>query len=83
MSPANVLVRFQEIAAAGVDLVATDIPESMLGRFVTLAGKAKNFTPVTVQLTPPAFDPEYPDYSLAHSLVADGVAQASPAPEEE
>ncbi len=83
MSPSNVLMRFQEIAEAGVDLVATDIPESMLGRFVTLAGKAKNYTPVTVQLTPPAIDPEYPDYSVIHQLVADGVAAASPVPEPE
>jgi len=82
MSPANVLMRFQEIAAAGVDLVATDIPESMLGRFVTLADKAKAHTPVTVQLTPPDIDPEYPDYSVIHQLVANGVVAASPPPEE-
>lgn len=83
MSPANVLMRFQEIAAAGVDLVATDIPESMLGRFVTLADKAKANSPVMVQLTPPDVDPEYPDYATIYQLVANGVAAASPPPEEE
>lgn len=83
MSPANVLTRFQEIAAAGANLVETDIPESMLGRFVSLADKAKEFSPVMVQLTPPAVDPEYPEYSLIHQLVADGVAAASPVPEPE
>lgn len=81
MSPSNVLSRFQEIASAGANLVETDIPESMLGRFVTLADKAKEYTPLMVQLTPPDVDPEYPDYSLIHQLVADGVAAASPAPE--
>ena len=82
MNPSNVLLRFQEIAAAGTDLVETDIPESMLGRFVALADKAKGFTPVVVQLTPPAIDPEYPEYDVIRQLVADGLAAASPAPEE-
>lgn len=81
MSPANVLMRFQEIAAAGTDLLATDIPESMLGRFVALAEKAKEHTPVVVQLTPPSVDPEYPDYAQIHALVAAGVAEAAPVPE--
>ncbi|NLA65935.1 MAG: LCP family protein [Leucobacter sp.] len=81
MSPANVLLRFQEVAAAGTDLVATDIPESMLGTFVGLAGKAQQFSPVMVQLTPPAVDPEYPIYSQILQLVAAGVAEASPVPE--
>ncbi len=83
MSPANVLLRFQELASAGTDLVATDIPESMLGRFVALAGKAKDYSPVMVQLTPPAVDPEYPDYAQIHQLVLEGVAAASPVPEVE
>lgn len=82
MNPSNVLMRFQEIAKAGVNLVATDIPESMLGRFVPLAGKAKNFDPVMVQLTPPNVDPEDPDYTTIHQLVADGIAAASPVVEE-
>lgn len=83
MNPTNVLKRFQEVAATGADLVVTDIPESMLGRFVDLAGKARAFAPVRVELTPPAVDPEYPDYAKIHALVAEGVAQATPQPEAE
>jgi len=83
MSPANVLLRFQELAKAGTDLLATDIPESMLGRFVDLAAKAKGYDPVRVQLTPPDFDPEYPDFELAQQMVAAGVAAASPPTEGE
>jgi hypothetical protein len=82
MKPANVLLRFQELAAAGTNLVETDIPESMLARFVTLAGKAQGFDPVMVQLTPPDVDPEYPIYAEIYQLVAAGVAAASPVPEE-
>ena len=79
MKPTNVLLRFQEIASAGAQLVKTDIPDSMLGRFVDLAGKAREHDPLNVELVPPAVDPEYPDYSVIRQLVADGVAQASPA----
>lgn len=81
MTPTNVLLRFQELAKAGTDLLETDIPQAMLGSFVDLATKAKNFTPVRVELTPPAIDPEFPDYDTAHQLVAAAVAEASPAPE--
>lgn len=83
MSPANVLLRFQELAQAGTDLISTDIPESMLSRFVNLAAKSKEFEPVRVQLTPPEFDPEYPDFVSAHEMVAAGVVAASPPKTEE
>ncbi|QYM77012.1 LCP family protein [Leucobacter luti] len=79
MNPSNVLLRFQDVAAAGTELVETDIPESMLGRFVDLASKAREFTPVNVELVPPAVDPEYPDFGVIQQLVSDGVAAASPA----
>ncbi|UOQ57681.1 LCP family protein [Leucobacter allii] len=83
MSPQNVLLRFQDIAAAGTELVETDIPESMLGRFVDLATKAKDHAPVDVELVPPAVDAEYPDYAVVQQLVADAVAAASPPDEAE
>ena len=81
MNPTNVLLRFQEIAAAGSQLVKTDIPESMLGRFVDLAGKARAHAPVNVELVPPAVDPEEPNYGTIKELVQAGVAAASPQPE--
>ncbi|MBL3699758.1 LCP family protein [Leucobacter luti] len=77
MNPSNVLLRFQDVAAAGTQLVETDIPESMLGRFVDLAAKARAHSPLNVELVPPAVDPEYPDFSVIRQLVADGVAAAS------
>lgn len=76
--PANVLLRFQDLAKAGTALVQTDIPNSMLGRFAELAVKAKNHEPVSVELVPPAIEPENPDYELVHALVAEGIAKASP-----
>lgn len=82
MNPQNVLSRFQDIAAAGTELVETDIPESMLGRFLDLAAKARGYDPVNVELVPPAFNPEAPDFWVARELVAAGVAAASPPQEE-
>ncbi|PRI10325.1 transcriptional regulator [Leucobacter massiliensis] len=78
MNPANVLTKFQDVASAGGQLVDTDIPQSMLGRFVDLADKARGFDPVNVELVPPAVDPDNPDYATIRQLVADGVAAASP-----
>lgn len=81
MNPTNVLLRFQEIAATGSAIVRTDISDSMLGTFVDLAAKAREYAPVMVQLTPPAIIVEAPDYAEVHRLVVEGVAAASPAPE--
>ena len=39
--PANVLTKFQAVAQAGAQVVSTDIPQSMLGYFVELAGKSR------------------------------------------
>ena len=83
MNPSNVLLRFQDVAAAGTELVETDIPESMLGRFVDLAAKAREHTPLNVELVPPAVDPEDPDFATIWQLVADGVTAASEAGSQE
>ena len=82
MSPQNVLLRFQEVAEAGSNIVETDIPRGMLGHFVDLADKARAHSPVAVELTPPEVDPEYPDWSQVRSLVSAGVAEASPPDED-
>lgn len=78
MNPANVLLKFQDVAAAGTVLVETDIPDSMLGRLVDLAGKSREHKIVNVELVPPKVDPVYPDFGVVRQLVADGVAAASP-----
>lgn len=81
MTPMNVLQRFNEIAKASQVLVMTDIPESMLGVFVELAAKAKNFDPLSVELTPPTVNPDYPEYDVIHELVQQGVRATTPVPE--
>ena len=67
MNPANVLTKFQEIAAAGTQVVKTDIPQSMLGYFVDLGLKTKKQPITHVELTPYyepfPVDTEFPDFA--------------------
>ena len=82
ITPETVLTRFQGIVEAGTHLVKTDLPNSMLGPFLDLATKAREYSPVAVELTPPAVDPEYPDYDIIHDMVRGAVVQTTPAEEE-
>jgi polyisoprenyl-teichoic acid--peptidoglycan teichoic acid transferase len=54
-SPADVITRFQDIAAATSNSVATNIPQEVLGALVALAGDK----PLTLQSI--SFDPNLPD----------------------
>jgi LCP family protein required for cell wall assembly len=62
-NPANVLAKFQEIAAAGSQVVKTDVPQGSLGYFVNLAGKTKELPIVDVELVPSN------DVDLVHEAV--------------
>ena len=74
MNPANVMLRFQEVMAAGTDLVSTDLPASMLPYFAQLALKAKEHPVTTVELTPEGIgiDPDDPapdDWAFIHETL--------------
>src|SRR5690606_8706188 len=68
-TPATVLSNFVEIAAAGKQVVRTDIPQQMLAYFVQLAAKSKELPIQSFDLTPPEVDPEAPDYGLIRETV--------------
>lgn len=73
-NPANVLSKFQEIAAAGSQVVKTDVPQGMLGYFVNLASKTKELPIIDVPLVPDnGVDPEDPDYDYIRQLVQQAV----------
>ena len=78
--PANVLLRFQGIAAAGAQTVSTDIPQPMLGRFTDLALLAKDQPVTRLELTPPLVETDAPDFDAIRALVAAAVAPVSPTP---
>ncbi|RZS67931.1 LytR family transcriptional attenuator [Agromyces ramosus] len=78
-NPANVLSKFQEIAAAGSQVVKTDVPQGMLGYFVDLASKTKELPIVDVPLVPDnGVDPEDPDYDYIRQLVQQAVFPPEP-----
>lgn len=72
--PGNVLSKFQAVAAAGAEVVKTDIPQPMLGRFVDLAAKSRELPITELELVPPTFDNVEPDFDAIHTAVADAVA---------
>ncbi|WP_233568734.1 LCP family protein [Kocuria soli] len=89
LNPVNVVAKFEEMAAAGTQVVRTDIPQSSIGSFVDLAVQAQDYELVGYAAGPPYYDamfPTYPDYDLLHADVAemlanaDGSEDAQPAP---
>jgi LCP family protein required for cell wall assembly len=73
LSPVNVLLQFQGIADAGARVVRTDIPQGALGGFLQLALRTRSQPIGSVELTPPAVDPEHPDYDAIHASVAEAL----------
>jgi len=70
LNPQNVLLRFQDIARAGAQVVRTDIPSGMLGGFVSLAEKAKEQPVASLNITPEnGYLPGNPDYAFIQSSV--------------
>ncbi|HET9654754.1 MAG TPA: LCP family protein [Kineosporiaceae bacterium] len=74
LDPATVLARFQSIAAAGRNVVSTDIPSGDLATFIDLATKARGQRVTSVQFVPPLIQPAYPDYRLIRDRVAAALA---------
>jgi len=70
MNPSTILSRFEAIASASKDMVATDIPAGMLGEYIDLALKAKKYGIKTLELVPAnGFEPDLPDYNKIHNAV--------------
>ncbi|GAB3397345.1 hypothetical protein GCM10027515_01460 [Schumannella luteola] len=81
-TPANVLTKFQAIATAGGNIVETDIPQPMLGKFVDLADLSRKQKITDLELVPPQVETWDPDYDAIREMVAGvtKVASASPTP---
>ena len=83
-NPANVLTKFQGVAAASSRVVKTDVPQGMLGYFVNLAAKTKDLPVKSVPLIPEnGIDPEDPDYAAITAMIDAALAPApteTPAP---
>ncbi len=79
--PANVLLRFNEIAASGAQIVGTDIPSPMLAHFVELAAAAKEQPLVRHDFVPPEVDVEDPDFDAIRAQVDVLTAPVTPSPQ--
>lgn len=79
MDPATVLVSFQGVAAAGQQVVTTDIPQSMLSYFVELGAKTQDLPLVKVDFVPPLIEEEAdPDFDLIRSIVQESLLPVTP-----
>jgi hypothetical protein len=74
LDPATLLTNFNQIAAAGKEVVATSIPTSEINTMMDLALKAKKLPTSSLAVVPPLIQPGAPDFAVLRSAVADKVA---------
>ncbi|MEY2736932.1 MAG: hypothetical protein RL683_50 [Actinomycetota bacterium] len=76
MSPATIFTRFQEVAAAGKQLVMTDVPKDMLSTYLDLAIKAKKKGMKVLDLVPEkGYHPGNPNYTKIRQDIANIIAK--------
>ena len=67
------LTKFNKIAEAGREVVATDIPPSEIGTMMSLALKTKSLPVSSAAMVPPLINPNAPDFALVHSTVQKAI----------
>jgi polyisoprenyl-teichoic acid--peptidoglycan teichoic acid transferase len=67
--PITVLMKFNGIAAASRQAVATDIPTAEVGTMIDLALKARGLPVSSVAMVPPLIDPGSPDFDVVRRSV--------------
>ena len=78
--PGIILTKFQAIAGAGVQVVKSDIPSSLLAHLVTLAEKGRKLPVTQLALVPPDYIPAHPDYAKILAAVNEATRQSTPSP---
>jgi hypothetical protein len=66
---------------SSTQVVRTDIPQPMLGKFVELATKAREFDIADVELAPPLIAVDEADFNYVHQIVADALVIPTEAPD--
>jgi LCP family protein required for cell wall assembly len=79
LDPVTVLTKFNRIAAAGKQIVQTDVPPSEINRLINLAEKAKRRPIASVAFVPPLIYPGSADFQLIHQTVQASVTKATDA----
>lgn len=81
LTPATVVSRFGEIAAAGEHVLSTDIPTGDLGRLARLADAGRRLPLASVSFAPPLIQPAEPDLRRIRDIVTEALAQSRAADE--
>lgn len=76
IEPQRVLLKFEEFARAGQELVDTDLPASELGTFAELALKARSQKITSVSFVPPAVNTSDPDVATIRSMIDAAVEKS-------
>ena len=74
LSPATVATKFEAIAAAGKNVVATNVPSAEIGTMLDLVTKSRGLPMGSVSFTPPLIKPANPDFAKIRQSVADAIA---------
>lgn len=74
LDPTTVLTKFQSLADAGKQVVATNLPSDQIGTMLDLAMKGKALPMSSVSFTPPLIVPMNPDFAKIRKLTADAIA---------
>jgi LCP family protein required for cell wall assembly len=82
VQPSVVVTKFQDIAKAGAQVVKTDVPAAAIPGFIDLADKGRKLQITQLELVPPQFDQNNPDYDKIHAAVtaATTTPPSTPAP---
>lgn len=76
LTPATVLTRFNEIAAAGGSVLSSDIPGGQIGTLLDLANQARALPLASATFTPPLITPAHPDFELIRTTVEESIARS-------
>ena len=77
LDPTTVLTKFQDIADAGKQIVATNLPSDQVGTVLELAMKGKALPMASVSFTPPLIVPMDPNFPKIRTTVADAIAASA------
>jgi LCP family protein required for cell wall assembly len=69
LDPMTVLTRFNKIAKASKQIVATNVPRSAINQLIDLAKKARRHPVASVAFVPPMIEPADPDYAQIKQTV--------------
>lgn len=79
LNPLTVVTKFQEIAKAGEEIVATDLPTSQIGTMLDLAQKGRSLALSSVSFAPPLIRPVKPDFAKIREIVTTKIEAAEAA----